>query len=150
MRSGSEILAGDPTKYRVNAKYPAPEFGLYTTAPDLLRFYQMLLNGGIYEGRRYLSKQTIETMTRTFTPDLQPSGHLGGTTYGLTFELVTKPVGTLLLHSLGSYGHGGAFGTEGWIDPQNDLIRIALTQISDGSSGALRAVVMQMGEAAVQ
>ena len=110
----------------------------------------MLLNGGTYDGKRYLSRQSIETMTRTFTPDVQPSGHLGGTTYGLTFELITKPVATLLLHSLGTFGHGGAFGTEGWIDPHNDLIRIALTQISDGSAGPLRAAVMQIGEAAVR
>lgn len=150
VRSGDEILAGDPTRYRANAKYPAPEFGLYSTAQDLLRFYQMLLNGGSFEGKRYLSRQSIKTMTQTFTPDVEPSGHLGGTTYGLTFELITKPVGTLLLHSLGTFGHGGAFGTEGWIDPSKDLIRIALTQVSDGSSGPLRAAVMQIGEAAVQ
>lgn len=149
VRSGDEILAGDAAKYRAHAKYPAPEFGLYSTAPDLVKFYQMLLNGGVYDGRRYLSRQSIETMTQTFTPDVEPSGWLGGTTYGLTFELVTKPVGTLLLHSLGTFGHGGAFGTEGWIDPKNDLIRIALTQVSDGSSGPLRAAVMQIGEAAV-
>lgn len=149
VRSGDEILAGDSAKYRAGAKYPAPEFGLYSTAPDLVRFYQMLLNGGEYEGRRYLSRQSIETMTRTFTPDVKPSGWLGGTTYGLTFELVTENVGTLLLHSPGTFGHGGAFGTEGWIDPKNDLIRIALTQISDGSSGPFRAAVMQIGEAAV-
>jgi CubicO group peptidase (beta-lactamase class C family) len=149
VRSGDEILAGDSAKYRAGAKYPAPEFGLYSTAPDLLRFYQMLLNGGTYEGRRYLSRQSIDTMTRVFTPDVEPAGHLGGTSYGLTFEIVTKPAGTLLLHSPGTFGHGGAFGTEGWIDPANDLIRIELEQLSDGTGGPARAVVMQMAEAAV-
>ncbi len=150
VRSGADILAGDPAKFRANAKYPAPEFGLYSTAPDLLRFYQMLLNGGTYNAKRYLARQSIEIMTRTFTPDVEPAGHLGGTTYGLTFELITKPAATLLLHSPGTFGHGGAFGTEGWIDPHNDLIRIAMTQISDGTSGPLRAAVMQIGEAAVR
>jgi CubicO group peptidase (beta-lactamase class C family) len=132
-------------------KYPAPEFGLYSTAGDLVRFYQMLLNGGTYNGVRYLSKQSIETMTRVFTPDdVKPSGWLGGTGYGLTFEIVDEPEGTLLLHSPGTYGHGGAFGTEGWIDPKNDLIRIVLVQLSDKSGEAARSVVMQIGEAAVQ
>ncbi|MFZ0590984.1 MAG: serine hydrolase domain-containing protein [Bryobacteraceae bacterium] len=149
VRSGGEILAGDPAKFREGAKYPAPEFGLYSTAPDLFRFYQMLLNGGVYEGRRYLSRQSIETMTRVFTPEVNPSGWMGGTGYGLTFEVVDKPEGTLLLHSPGTFGHGGAFGTEGWIDPKNDLIRIEMVQVSDGTGGAARSVVMQIGEAAV-
>lgn len=149
VRSGSEILGGDPTLYRAGAKYPAPEFGLYTTAADLLRFYQMLLNGGSLDGRRYLSRQSVETMTRVFTPDVTPTGWLGGTGYGLTFEIVNQPEGTLLLHSPGTFGHGGAFGTEGWIDPKNDLIRIMLVQSSDGGGAAPRSVVMQMGEAAV-
>src|SRR5271167_3014802 len=149
--AGAGTLAGDSTKFRPNMKYPAPEFGLYSTAGDLVRFYQMLLNGGTYNGVRFLSKQSIETMTRIFTPDdVKPSGWLGGTGYGLTFEIVDEPEGTLLLHSPGTYGHGGAFGTEGWIDPKNDLIRIVLVQVSDSTGAAARSVVMQIGEAAVQ
>jgi CubicO group peptidase (beta-lactamase class C family) len=147
--SGSEILAGDPAKYREGAKYPAPEFGLYSTAPDLAKFYTMILKGGTLNGHRYVSKQTINTMRTVFTPDVTPSGWLGGTGYGLTFEVVNKPEGQLLLSSPGSFGHGGAFGTEGWMDPQNDLIRILMTQVSDGTGGAARSVVMQIGEAAV-
>lgn len=150
VRCGSEILAGDPARYRAGAKYPAPEFGLYSTAPDLFKFYQMLLSGGTAGGRRYLSRQAIQTMTRVFTPDVSPSGWLGGTGYGLTFEIVNRPEGTLLLHSPGTFGHGGAFGTEGWMDPANDLIRIVLVQVSDGSGGPARSVVMQIGEAAVE
>lgn len=148
VRAGDEILGGDPAKYRKGAKYPAPEFGLYSTAGDLWKFYQMLLNGGEFNGRRYLSRQAIETMTRVFTPNVTPAGWLGGTGYGLTFEIVNQPVGTLLLHSPGTFGHGGAFGTEGWIDPKKDLIRIMLVQVSDGTGSAPRSVVMQIGEAA--
>lgn len=150
VRAGSEILAGDPAKYREGANYPAPEFGLYSTAGDLFRFYQMLLNGGKWNGRRYLSRQGIDTMTQVFTPDVSPSGWLGGTGYGLTFEIVNQPKGTLLLHSMGTFGHEGAFGTEGWIDPKNDLVRILLTQVSGGIDGDARSVVMQIGEAAVE
>lgn len=150
VRAGSEVLAGDPAKYRPGAKYPAPEFGLYSTAPDLFRFYRMLLNGGVSDGRRYLTRQSLDTMRQVFTPKVTPSGWLGGTGYGLTFEIVNQPEGTLLLHSMGTFGHGGAFGTEGWMDPKNDLIRIELVQVSDGTGGPARAVVMQVGEAAVQ
>jgi len=150
VRAGDEILAGDPTKYRAGARYPGPEFGLYSTAGDLVKFYQMLLSGGEYKGHRYLSRQTIDTMTRVFTPPVEPSGWMGGTGYGLTFEIVDKPEGTLMLHSPGTFGHGGAFGTEGWIDPHSDLIRILLVQVSDGSSIPARDAVMQVGEAAVR
>lgn len=149
VRSGDEILAGDPAKFRAGAKYPAPEFGLYSTAEDLERFYQMLLQGGEYGGRRYMSRESIDTMRQVFTPDVKPSGWLGGTGYGLTFEIVNHPEGMLLLHPMGTFGHGGAFGTEGWMDPVHDLIRILMTQVSDGTAGPARAVVMQIGEAAV-
>jgi CubicO group peptidase (beta-lactamase class C family) len=110
----------------------------------------MLLNGGEYGGRRYLSRQAVETMTRVFTPNVAPSGWLGGAGYGLTFEVVNQPEGTLLMHSPGTFGHGGAFGTEGWIDPKNDLIRIMLVQVADGSVDGPRSVVMQIGEAAME
>jgi CubicO group peptidase (beta-lactamase class C family) len=110
----------------------------------------VLLNGGEYGGRRYLSRQAVETMTRVFTLKVKPSGWLGGTGYGLTFEVVDQPEGTLLLHSPGTFGHGGAFGTEGWVDPKNDLVRIMLVQVGDGSGDAPRSVVMQIGEAAVE
>jgi CubicO group peptidase (beta-lactamase class C family) len=109
-RAGDEILAGDAARYREGAKYPAPEFGLYSTAGDLVKFYQMLLNGGEVNGRRYLSRQAVETMTRVFTPSVTPSGWMGGTGYRLTFEIVNQPQGTLRLHSPGTFGHGGAFG----------------------------------------
>jgi len=150
VRAGDEILAGDAARYRAGAKYPAPEFGLYSTAPDLLNFYQMLLDGGAYKGRRYLSRQSIDTMTRVFTPDVTPSGWLGGTGYGLTFEIVNKPEGTLLLHSPGTFGHGGAFGTEGWVDPLTGLIRIVMVQLSDSTGSQARSVVMQAAAAAVE
>ena len=149
VRAGDEVLGGDPAKYRKGAVYPAPEFGLYSTAEDLFKFYRMLLAGGSEDGRRYLSRQSITTMTRVFTPDVKPSGWLGGTGYGLTFEVVNQPEGTLLLHPMGTFGHGGAFGTEGWMDPTNDLIRISLVQLSDGFGSLARSVVMQVGEAAV-
>ena len=148
--AGPGVLAGDSTKFRPNQKYPAPEYGLYSTAADLAKFYQMLLDGGGYNGRRYLRRHSIEIMTQVFTPDVKPSGWLGGTGYGLTFEVVDQPEGTLLLHSMGTFGHGGAFGTEGWIDPKQDLIRIVLVQLADGSGSPARSVVMQLGEAAVE
>jgi CubicO group peptidase (beta-lactamase class C family) len=50
---------------------------------------------------------------------------------------------------LGSYGHGGAFGTQGWIDPTNHLVRILLIQRSNGGTDSLRDTFQTMAEAAV-
>jgi CubicO group peptidase (beta-lactamase class C family) len=50
---------------------------------------------------------------------------------------------------MGTFGHGGALGTEGWMDPKNDLVRIVMVQVSDGTGGPARAAVMQIGEAAL-
>jgi CubicO group peptidase (beta-lactamase class C family) len=149
VRAGENTLGGDSTLYRAGAIYPGPEFALYSTANDLLHFYQMLLNGGTYQGRRYLSKRSIETMRTIFTPDVQPSGAFGGTGYGLTFEIMRDAVGSVLLESPGCFGHGGAFGTEGWMDPHTDLIMISLVQLSDGTGSAVRAVVIPMAESSV-
>jgi CubicO group peptidase (beta-lactamase class C family) len=147
--SPGTILGGDPARHRQGAKYPAPAWGLYSTAEDLSHFYQMMLNGGTYKGRRFLSKFSVELMTEVHTGDLHPSGWMGGSGYGLTWEVVKEPYGELDGHSAGTYGHGGAFGTQGWIDPKRNLITIMLIQRSNGGTDSLRDALMTMAEAAV-
>ncbi len=148
-RSPGTILGGDPAKYRHGAIYPAPSWGLYSTAEDLLHFYQMMLDGGSYNSRRYLSRFSVNLMTEVHTGDLVRSGWLGGAAYGLAWEVVKDPFGELAGHTKGTYGHGGAFGTQGWIDPNNGLIRILLIQRSNGGTESLRDTFMTMAEAAV-
>ena len=70
-RAGDDILGGDPALYRKGAKYPAPEWGLYSTAEDLARFYQMMLNGGTYNNRRYLSRMAVDLMRVIHTGDMR-------------------------------------------------------------------------------
>jgi CubicO group peptidase (beta-lactamase class C family) len=146
-RSPGTILGGDPSAYRRGAVYPAPSWGLYSTAEDLLHFYQMMLNGGTYNGHRYLSRFSVNLMTEVHTGDINPSGWLGGGAYGLTWEVVKDPFGELTGHTKGTYGHGGAFGTQGWIDPTNGLIRIMLIQRSNGATDHMRNTFMTMAEA---
>ena len=134
--------AGDPEKFRAGAKYPGPELGLYSSAVDLLRFYQMLANGGSYSGRRYLSKQSIALMTTDLTPD-----HAG---YGLGLTVRGAPQAMFSLMSPGSFGHGSAFGTMGWVDPANGLVMIFLAQVTDGSADRARSAFLQIAESAVQ
>ena len=149
VRAGNEILGGDPARYRKGARYPAPEWGLYSTASDLFAFYQMMLNNGTLNGRRYLSHPAVELMTQLETGNLPRAGWIGGGGYGLTWEVIQDWPGTLLLHSPGTYGHGGAFGTQGWIDPKRDLIRILLVQNSDGLARDASNAFMAMAASAI-
>ena len=115
-KAGPETLAGDPWIFRKGAKYPCPECGMYATASDYAAFLQMMLNGGTLNGRRLLSPASVEIMTALHTGDLI-AGHSPGMGYGLSWAVVREPLGTLNLQSVGTFGHGGAFGTEGWVDP---------------------------------
>jgi CubicO group peptidase (beta-lactamase class C family) len=146
--AGPETLAGDPWLYRKGAKYPCPECGLYSTASDLAAFYQMTLNRGTYHGRRLLAQPSVEVMTALHTGDL-PAGHLAGMGYGLAWAVVREPLGTLQLQSIGTYGHGGAFGTQGWVDPKKDLIGVFMIGISSGGGADERNAFMSMAAAAI-
>ena len=147
-KADGTILGGDPMKFRPGAKYPAPEWGLYTTASDLLRFYQMMLNGGKSGGKQLLSKAAVDMMTSMHTADLR-SGHMPGTAFGLTWEVVRpEGMGEIHLLSAGTFGHGGAFNTHGWIDKKRDLIGIFLIQNSIGT-GDVKYAFMGMTNAAV-
>ena len=65
--AGDNILGGDPARFRKGARYPAPEWGLYSTAADLDAVYQMMLNGGSYQGRRYFSRASVDRLHRAET-----------------------------------------------------------------------------------
>jgi CubicO group peptidase (beta-lactamase class C family) len=149
VRAPATILGGDPARYRQGAVFPAPGWGLYSTAEDLLHLYRMMLNNGVYEGRPFLSPFFVHLMTEAHTTGIHPVGWMRGADYGLAWEVVTDPLGELAGHSRGTYGHGGAFGTQGWIDPHNDLISILLIQRDDDGTDTLRDVFLNMAEASV-
>jgi CubicO group peptidase (beta-lactamase class C family) len=148
-RAPATILGGDPAKYRQGAVFPAPGWGLYSTAENLLHLYRMMLNGGVYDGHRFLSPFSVHLMTESHTSNIHPVGWMRGSDYGLAWEIVTDPLGELAGHTMGSYGHGGAFGTQGWIDPDHNLISILLIQRADGGSDSMSNVFMNMAESSV-
>jgi CubicO group peptidase (beta-lactamase class C family) len=149
VRAPGTILGGDPANHRKGAVFSAPGWGLYSTAEDLLHLYRMMLNGGVYEGRRFLSPFSVHVMTEPHTSEIRPAGWMRGSDYGLAWEVVTDPMGELAGHTIGSYGHGGAFGTQGWIDPNNQLISIMLIQRADGGTESMTRVFLNMAEASV-
>jgi CubicO group peptidase (beta-lactamase class C family) len=134
-RSGSVFYAGDSAKHRAGAKFSLPAAGLYSTAPDLAKFHQMMLNGGTYMGKRLLARASVETATMLHTGDLK-AGHNPGTGFGLAWEVQKEAPGTLNLMSIGAYGHGGAFGTHGWVDPKKKLVGVFLVQSTGGGDAA--------------
>ena len=143
VKAGNETLGGNALSFRKGAKYSAPEWGLYTTAQDLAAFYQMLLSGG----KKLISKSAIDTMTRKQTGDLR-AGHMPNTAFGLTWEVIEDPRGELAYLSAGTFGHGGAFGTHGWVDRKKDMVGVFLIQMIGIDSGA-KYGFMQMANAAV-
>lgn len=143
IKAGDETLGGYALNFRKGAKYPAPEWGLYTTARDLAAFYQMLLSGG----GKLISKSAIDTMTRKQTGDLR-SGHMPNTAFGLTWEVIEDPRGELAYLSTGTFGHGGAFGTHGWVDRKKDVVGVFLIQMTGIDTGA-KYGFMQMANAAI-
>jgi CubicO group peptidase (beta-lactamase class C family) len=141
------ILAGDPMRFREGAKYSGPEYAMYSTAPDLARFYQMLLDRGAFQGKRILSPWAVEQMAALQTGDLA-AGHNPGTGFGLTVEVTRHSDANLYGWPAGSFGHGGAFGTHGLIDRKNGIVTVFLIQLS-GDARAIRDPFYQIVAASV-
>jgi CubicO group peptidase (beta-lactamase class C family) len=106
---------------------PRPAGGLFSTARDMARFYQMMLNDGVWRGRRLLSSEAVAQLTRTQTGDLQ-TGFVDGMSFGFGFAVVKAPQGVTAMLSPGTFGHGGAYGTQSWADPARDLIFVLMIQ----------------------
>jgi CubicO group peptidase (beta-lactamase class C family) len=91
----------------------------------MFRFYQMVLTGGTWEGKRIVSADSIATMTKSQTGDLK-TGFTEGMSFGLGWAVVREPQGVTAMLSKGTFGHGGAYGTQGWVDPQKNMIFVLL------------------------
>jgi len=127
-------------EYGPRDRPPQGNGGLYSTAPDYARFSQMLLNNGTLTGRRYLSEQAMKFLTTPQTADL-PTGFFQTDTYGNRGANYAWGLGACILRtphdgvaamlSPGTYGHGGAWGTQAWIDPVKGVAYILMVQRSN-------------------
>ncbi|QGJ71106.1 Serine hydrolase [Planctomycetales bacterium 10988] len=108
-------------------RQPNPSAGLYSTALDLYRLYQMLLNEGELDGVRILKPKTVREIRTIHTGDLE-AGFTEGCGWGWGCAVVREPQGFTERLSQGTFGHGGAFGTQGWIDPERNMIFILMIQ----------------------
>jgi unsaturated rhamnogalacturonyl hydrolase len=104
----------DQLRYPLNDRehrFPIPAGGLFSTADDILRFCQMMLNDGTFEGRHYLSQASVKLITAKETGDS-----------------VAKPYGFGWNVGYGFYEHSGAYKTDMKVDVKRGLIVIFLVQ----------------------
>ncbi|GAC1408758.1 MAG: serine hydrolase domain-containing protein [Burkholderiaceae bacterium] len=123
--------------------------GLVSTAPDYLRFAQLLRNGGEREGVRLLARKTVEFMTSDHLSQL-PGATKGpmylpgpGYGFGLGFAVRIAQGGALTPGSVGDFNWSGLAGTYFWIDPHEDLIAIWLMQAPE-QRGHYRQVIRNL------
>jgi CubicO group peptidase (beta-lactamase class C family) len=101
---------------------PEPAGGLFSTAADMGRFYAMIANGGEIDGKRLLSEKSVRDMT---TPLSAGGKEL---TFGCGWQVNREKQRVCPSMLVGSFGHGGAFATNGWIDPKSGLATVFLVQ----------------------
>jgi CubicO group peptidase (beta-lactamase class C family) len=108
--------------------------GLFSTAEDMARFYQMMLNNGRANGRQLLKRETAAELTRKQTGDLRARP---GMPWGIGFCVVEDPsaMEANRILSPGSFGHGGAYSTQSWADPTKDLIWIVMFERNGKGNG---------------
>ncbi len=146
VETGIGLLHGKPPTSR--DRYPAANGGLFSTAPDYARFARMILNEGKLDGKRYLSAASVRLMTSVQTGDLK-TGFTPGNGWGLGWCIVREPRGVSAMLSPGTFGHGGAYGTQAWIDPVKGVAMILMVQRADFKNADDTPVRLAFQEAAV-
>lgn len=133
-------------------KHPIPAGGLVSSGADLAKLYQMMLHKGELNGKRILSEKAVAEMTRVQTGEIK-TGFVDGMGFGYGWAVVREPKGVTSMLSTGTYGHGGAFGTQGWIDPTQDLFVVLLIQrtgLQNGDASPMREKFQALAVEAVK
>ena len=142
---------GNFEKAQIHSTYGKPgspplgNGGLFSTITDYGRFAQMLLNKGVYNGKHFLSEDAMSYLTSVSTGNLD-CGFLQDDQYGNRGSNYGWGIGTCVLRaphpgvaamlSPGTFGHGGAWGTQAWIDPVKGFAYIMMLQIVGINSDA--------------
>lgn len=129
-----------------------PAGGLFSTAEDVLKFYQMMLDGGMWQGKRLVSEAGMKQFTTTQTGEIK-TGFVDGMSYGFGFAVVKEPQGVTGMLSKGTFGHGGAYATQSWADPQKNLILIMMIQragLPNGDASEMRKAFQEAAVAALK
>jgi CubicO group peptidase (beta-lactamase class C family) len=136
VKSTANLLNGQlitPDYPLVGSTYYSGGAGLSSTIYDYGVFLQMLLNGGVYNGKRILSRNSVRMMTMNQIGDLS----LGDDKFGLGFRVVTEKGSAASTSQTGTYSWGGAFATSYWVDPKEKLVLLFYRQLQRTTHGDL-------------
>ncbi|HZY88897.1 MAG TPA: serine hydrolase domain-containing protein [Gemmataceae bacterium] len=155
LKDGKLVAApGLPAGRAAAPRPPSPAGGLYSTGADQARFYRMMLNGGQLDGKRVLSEASVKAMTKAQTNSSDSKvGFTPGMAHGLGFAVVRTPEGVTGMLSPGTFGHGGAFGTQSWADPVRDLFVVLLIQrtgLPNSDASEMRREVQRLAFEAIK
>ncbi len=105
--------------------------GLSSTIYDYAVFLQMLLNNGVYNGKRIISRNAVRMMTMNQIGDLSR----GDDKFGLGFQVVTERGSARIPAQAGTFSWGGAFATSYWVDPKEKIVMLFYRQLQNTTKG---------------
>jgi CubicO group peptidase (beta-lactamase class C family) len=153
--TGQLEAAAPLASFGVPGHPPMGNGGLFSTGPDYARFCQMLLGNGVFAGKKYLSPAAMRYLTTVQTGAL-PCGFFQSTEFGNHGANYGWGIGTCILRaphegvaailSPGTFGHGGAWGTQAWIDPARGVAYILMIQrvnMGNSDASAIRGTFQQ-------
>src|SRR4030095_4790805 len=118
--------------------------GILSNATDYARFLQMMLNGGELDGKRILSRKTVELMTVDHLVDKKGEEGVG---FGIGFYVVKDLGARGVPGSVGEFGWVGAYHSSYWVDPKKELVVVYFTQLLPARDvddhGKLRTLIYQ-------
>jgi CubicO group peptidase (beta-lactamase class C family) len=126
----------DPNRAFSPTAYNSGGGGMSGTVGDYARFLQMLVNEGELDGLRLLREDTVRQMTQNATGNM-PTLRGPGWGFTLGFGILIDPAAAKSRLPAGSYGWGGIYGTQFWIDPTNRVVGLVMTQTAIIGSGAI-------------
>lgn len=145
--------------YAARPNYLSGGGGLVSTMSDYHRFCQMLLNYGELDGVRLLASKTMEFMLQNHLPENKTMREMGdelfsetrmdGSGFGLGWSVLMSPVDAMQPGSAGQFSWGGMASTFFWVDPEEDLIGLIMTQLMPSGSYPIRPQFQQLVYAAV-
>ncbi|WP_286766111.1 MULTISPECIES: serine hydrolase domain-containing protein [Rhodopirellula] len=141
------VLSGDTAMNR--NRFPAANGGLFSTADDYGKFCQMLLRDGRVGDEQLLSVSAVQQMRTICTGDLKP-GFTPGNGWAIGCCVIREPQGVTEAYTPGTFGHGGAHGTQVWIDPENEVAMILMVQRANFPNADASKVRRAFGEALMQ
>ncbi len=118
--------------------------GLSSTAKDYATFLQMLLNGGAMNGKRFLSRTTVDLLTATNQTGELFGGPKGDAFFSLGFAVVNQNGSAKGVGSLGRFNWGGYFNTNYWADPKEKIVMVLMKQTQAASDGGSEAMFTRL------